>query len=196
MIEERLAYRLMDLSFRKLDSNVDNIYFYYQMVQDEVILISVFRLERGEELTIDQYDYILKKIREHFINLGHQKIRMLNLIITKNPLQMRSLTLREDGCIHWIIDLNINRLIIYETQASNFYYLKEEIENILLGMRQEAFFDENLARNLSLGEYRTDSYANFSNDYGRNPTIQRKNSKKLSWFTLMNIIMIGLNVIA
>ena len=46
MIEERLAYRLMDLSFRKLDSNVDNIYFYYQMVQDEVILISVFRLER------------------------------------------------------------------------------------------------------------------------------------------------------
>lgn len=196
MIEERLAYRLMDLSFRKLDSNVDNIYFYYQMVQDEVILISVFRLERGEELTIDQYDYILKKIRAHFINLGHQKIRMLNLIITKNPLQMRSLTLREDGCIHWIIDLNINRLIIYETQASNFYYLKEEIENILLGMRQEAFFDENLARNLSLGEYRTDSYANFSNDYGRNPTIQRKNSKKLSWFTLMNIIMIGLNVIA
>src|SRR5690554_3874130 len=131
MIEERLLHYFINNNFRRIGSNIEDIYFYY-MINDnrEAYIISVFNMPKGVEYSTAQYEYIIKQIKDSFINNGTSTLHLLSLIVTGVPEIAKSLCL-ESIDNHWIIDANRNKLIIYETQEADFIGLRKVIDNIL-----------------------------------------------------------------
>lgn len=129
MIEDRLANSLENMDFHKLDSNVKGFYLYYKIIGNVSSIISIIQAPSGSEVTIEQYKSILAQIKDNFKSRGVSEIHLLSLIFTREVDRVKQLCLEEDE--HWIIDLNSSRLIIYETQASDFMGLRSEIEKIL-----------------------------------------------------------------
>lgn len=131
MIKERLSQFFIYNNFRRIVSNIEDISFYYVMNDNnEAHIISVFNMPNGDEYSILQYEYINRQIKESFINNGVLQPKLLSLVITKGPEIAKRLCL-EDQDNHWIIDANKNKLIIYETQDSDFIGLRKSIDNIL-----------------------------------------------------------------
>lgn len=131
MIEERLSEFFINNNFKRVGSNIENVYFYY-LINDnnEAHVISVFNMPNGDEYSIPQYEYIIKQIKESFINNGASSSHLLSLIVTNRPEMAKRLCL-EDQDNHWIIDANRKKLIIYETQEADFIGLRKAIDNIL-----------------------------------------------------------------
>lgn len=131
MIEERLSQFFIHNNFRRVSSNVENISLYYVMNDDnEAHIISVFNMPAGDEYSIPQYEYIIKQIKESFINNGALLLNLLSLIITNRPDIAKELCL-EDQDNHWIIDSNRKKLIIYDTQEGDFIGLRKAIDNLI-----------------------------------------------------------------
>lgn len=131
MIEERLLQFFINNNFRRVGSNMEDIYFYY-MINDnnEAYIISVFSVPKGDEYSIAQYEYIIKQIKDSFINKGTLDLHLLSLVVTSMPEIAKSLCL-EGMDNHWVIDASRNKLIIYENQGADFIGLRKVIENIL-----------------------------------------------------------------
>jgi len=181
MIEDRLSGRLLNKEYKVLHSNVEGVYLFYRTTGDESTIISVVHALNGEEFTVEQYKHMLVKIKANFIDRGLQEIYLLSLIFTLSPGNAKQFCLEEDE--HWIIDLNSNQLIIYETQSSDFMGLRGELENML---------EEELNYQKLQGD--TKGGLGYENSSFRD-TVQNKTSK-IRVFTLMNTIIIGINIIA
>jgi len=165
MAMDKLTESLLNMGYRRIDSNADGIYFFYRTQQEEVLVISVINIFTGTVFTTEQYEHILAQVKETFKS-WQQKMHLLSLIVTDNPNQVKNLCLETKEDIHWVMDLRTNRLIIYENQSTDFYGMREEIESLL---------------------------ANTSQAGPRTTTIITGGKKKI--FSLMNSIIIALNVI-
>lgn len=131
MIKERLSQFFLYNNFRRVGSNIEDISFYYVMDDNsEAHIISVFNIPNGDEYSIPQYEYIIKQIKESFINKGAIQLHLLSLIITNRPEIAKKLCL-EGQDNHWIIDVNKKKLIIYETQDADFIGLRKAIDNLI-----------------------------------------------------------------
>jgi len=131
MIEETLSSKLMDMGFRRINSNAEGIYLFYQLTNEEANVISIIHTPNGDEFTQAQYKHILNQIKNSFLRYETLKVHLLSLIFTNNP-EMAKQLVYEDEESHWIIHLATNRLIIYETQAADFLGLRSEIEKLLM----------------------------------------------------------------
>ncbi len=129
MIEEKLALNLRNKGFQILNSNVQGVYLYYRAEENEAVVISVIHIPTGSEYTPEQYRHILEQIKVGLGDDGTRRVNLLSLIFTQSPDRAKQFCSDEDG--HWIIDINTRRLIIYETQPSDFYGLRRDLENIL-----------------------------------------------------------------
>lgn len=130
MIEDRLGISLINSGFRRMDSNVGGIYLFYRDDVDNIKIISVISMLSGIELTDEQYRHIIKQIKAGFA-AQQKQIHLLNLFFTVQPEKVKRLCTETLDDSHWIIDCSTNRLIIYETQADDFFGLKDVIEELL-----------------------------------------------------------------
>ncbi|HHU72484.1 MAG TPA: rhomboid family intramembrane serine protease [Clostridiales bacterium] len=185
MIEERLLHYFINNNFRRIGSNIEDIYFYY-MINDnrEAYIISVFNMPKGVEYSTAQYEYIIKQIKDSFINNGTSTLHLLSLIVTGVPEIAKSLCL-ESIDNHWIIDANRNKLIIYETQEADFIGLRKVIDNILC--------EENDISPLEV-DSRFDYESNIGNQ-GTNP-LKRDKRNLGQQFGIINSMLIITNLIA
>ncbi|MDF2538020.1 MAG: hypothetical protein K0S76_1041 [Herbinix sp.] len=180
-MDKKLTEYLLSKEYKLLNSNVEGIYLLYKEMDSEVVAIGVFRTLTGNEFTLEQYKFILSKMKADFANRGFSQVKLLNLIFTHYPDKVKQLCLEEDE--HWIIDQMALRLIIYETQVNDFYGLREVIEKIL----EEEFKDQNQKQQQVNGE---------SQDYPyRMPGYTLKNQLRRI-LTPMNLMIIGINIIA
>ena len=185
MIEERLLQFLINNNFKRVGSNIEDIYFYY-MINDnnEVYIISVFTMPKGDEYSIAQYEYLIKQIKDSFINNGVLDPHLLSLIVTNMPEIAKSLCL-VDKDNHWIIDANRNKLIIYETQEADFIGIRKEIDNLLT--------EESKLSYIQAGP-RTDDTSNIEYDQLNPLTRDKRNwSQQVG---IINSIIIIINFIA
>lgn len=136
MIEERLGISLINSGFRRMDSNVGGIYLFYRDDDSDIKIISVINMLTGIELTLEQYRHVLRQVKVSFA-AGQKPINLLNIFFTVQPEKVKGLCAEETEDSHWIIDCSVNRLIIYETQADDFFGIKAVIEE-LLAREQEA----------------------------------------------------------
>jgi len=181
MIEETLSSILMDRGFRRINSNAEGIYLYYQIKNEEAYIISIIHTPNGDEFTQAQYRHILNQIKNSFLRYETQKVHLLSLIFTSNPEMAKQLVYEgEDN--HWIVQLRTNQLIIYETQAADFLGLRSEIEKLLV---EEHFYDHQ--RNMD--EYLTQKQAT-----GWSP-LRAEKEIRTRWITPVNTIIVAINVL-
>lgn len=127
-LERFLSYQ----SYDKLTTNIEDVTVFYQVEEPLVKVIVVNKLVGGIELTKEQYQYILTQIEEGFRKRGYTEVAILSLLCTKNIDRVRSYC-EVEKYVHWIVDLENNRLVIYENQPSQFYQVREQLESILIG---------------------------------------------------------------
>ncbi|HWT26602.1 MAG TPA: rhomboid family intramembrane serine protease [Mobilitalea sp.] len=186
MIEDRLAKSLTEVNFNRIDSTSPGIYFYYRALPDEVQIVSVMHLISGEELTIEQYEHILNQIKEHFISQGAPAIRLLSLIFTRDPYKTKQFCLDHD--IHWIIDISVNKLFLYENQSAIFLDLKDKLEKML----EEEQNEQGLGNVENYGEktYNRQTYN------GQAKGAFQGNSIRVSqWYAPVNTTIIAINIL-
>ena len=130
MMEEKLTTRLINTGFKRMDSNVSGIYLFYRVDLDDIKIVSIIQMMSGIHLTPALYEHILKQIKSGFLTLD-KPLHLLNIFITNEPEEVKQLCADAKEDSHWIIDCVMNRLIIYETQANDFFGLKDLIEQLL-----------------------------------------------------------------
>lgn len=131
MLEDRLQESLTGIGYQRIDSNAQGIYAYYRATDSELRIISVMRILNGDELNFEQYVHILEQMKESFRKTYPYKIKVLSLIITGNPTAVKRMAAETGEESHWLIDVRTNRLIIYETQSSEFADLQRMLEQHL-----------------------------------------------------------------
>ncbi|MHB8129864.1 MAG: rhomboid family intramembrane serine protease [Mobilitalea sp.] len=174
MIEDRLSNSLTNMGYKRVDSKATGIYLFYHIEENDLTIVSVIHAVNGNEFAGEQYQHILEQIRTNFKNAYPHNIRLLSLILTKFPDKAKHLCLDTKEDSHWIVDINSDRLIIYETQSIEFTDLRKVIEQLL---------EEEQLENPS----KQDSKAH--------QRMQGSPARKLKLFTLMNTIIIAINII-
>ncbi|HCR40930.1 MAG TPA: hypothetical protein DIW41_08515 [Lachnospiraceae bacterium] len=182
MIEDRLSSSLIDMSFRRINSNAEGIYLFYQLKNGEAYIVSIIHTPEGDEFSPIQYQHILDQMKDSFLRGGSHEVHLLSLIFTGKPEKAKQLC-QADGDNHWIINLTTNQLIIYETQASDFLGLRGILENLLM---------EEL---VSTGQRDGQEYLSNQAKPEWSPLRVRAAAKK-RWLSPVNTILIGLNALA
>lgn len=92
-----------------------------------VILIDCIHLRN---LTVEKYESIVRAIRKSLYNYDFQQVQMLQVLCTDEPEQEKEyLSVFGE---HWIVDLEEERLLIYENQIAEFSNAREIIEQAFL----------------------------------------------------------------
>lgn len=184
MVDDRLDSSFLNLGYQRVNSNAQGIYLYYLVMEQELVMIAVTHVLKGNELSAEQYDHILDQMKESFYKTYSCEIQLLSLILTEYPDKVKQLCTDTRVGVHWIIDVNINRLLIYETQANDFYGLKNKLEQLLEEEPVNYSQDTVLGRDYS---YKADEASELYRSDNTSRTLQ---------FTLMNTILIVANLIA
>lgn len=192
MIEGGISNSLSEMGYHRVDSNARGIYLYYLAKESALHIVSVIHAPNGNEITVEQYAHILEQIKEKFQSSYAHKISLLGLIMTLNPDQAKGLSTQVGQDTHWIIDLNTNRLIIYETDTNEFKDVQDRLERLLVNV-QQARLDEQGA-----------TYYNAANstDYNMDPRSAQDTGRggyqSTHWrthFEPINTIIVGINLI-
>lgn len=102
-----------------------------------VVLIDCIHLK---DLTVEKYENIVRAIRKSIYNYDFQQIQMLQVLCTNQPEQEKEyLSVFGE---HWIVDLEEERLFIYEDQIAEFSNAREIIEQAFL--REEMLEEEKI----------------------------------------------------
>lgn len=131
MMEDRLNNSLLNIGYQRLNSNAQGIYLFYRVADNSLSIVSLIHAENGNEITSEQYAHILAQIKDNFMKSYPYRIQLLSLVLTRYPDRVKHFCETTGQDSHWIIDLSVNRLMIYETQANDFAGLKDMIEQIL-----------------------------------------------------------------
>ncbi|MBB2184686.1 rhomboid family intramembrane serine protease [Lachnospiraceae bacterium MD1] len=175
MFEDRLSNSLVNMGYRKISSNTQGIYLFYLEEEGSLNVVSVIHAERGNEFTKEQYHYILQQVKNNFKATYPVALHLVSLIITGNPDIAKHLILDESEDNHWIIDTREGRVILYETQSSEFAQLRSLLEHLLAEQNGE----------MLPGGTRPDLWTSIKNN----------TSRILATFTPVNTSLIIINIL-
>lgn len=189
MIEGGISNSLLEMGYRRVDSNARGIYLYYLAKESELHIVSVIHAPNGNEITVEQYAHILEQVKEKFQSSYAHKISLLGLILTLNPDQAKGLSTKVGQDTHWIVDLNTNRLIIYETDSNEFNDIKEKLELLLVNV-QQAKLNGVGATNYNVANSTADPRtAQYTGGGGYRPASWRMH------FEPINTVIVGINLL-
>lgn len=128
-IKNQIIYQLLNMDYRQLDTNSEDIALFYQANDTRAYIVALFSLYSGEEINRERYEQLIQQISNMFDNISSKENSLLSIILSANPYEARNLCLDSD--CHWVIDLNEKRLLIYENQLSDFNGIKGALEKVL-----------------------------------------------------------------
>ncbi|MCM1267780.1 MAG: rhomboid family intramembrane serine protease [Bacteroidales bacterium] len=132
--------RLEDLfyaqGYEKLPSNLPEFNFYCHREMQGINVLHVIDYRQGLYISGDQYAHLKEKITEFFARRGEPEIHVMTLILSEDTEKARRLC--EEDAFCWIIDAGAFRLIVHETQVSDFYGWKGILEEYLLAAARES----------------------------------------------------------
>lgn len=131
MIIDRLNHDLQNNGYQRVDSNAQGIYLYYHVEEHTLSIISFIYAMNGNEMTTEQYEHILEQMKVNFSNSYSQRISLLSLVLTSNPDQAKHFIIDAKQDNHWMIDVQTNRLIMYENQSEDLRETHSRIEKLL-----------------------------------------------------------------
>lgn len=131
--------RLEELFFAqdyiKLPTNLPEFNFYSHREVQGTNVFHVIDYRQGLYISGDQYAHLKEKIKEFFNLRGEPEIHVMTLILSEDTDKARQLCEQDTFC--WIIDARTYRLIVHETQVSDFYGWKGILEEFLFAALRE-----------------------------------------------------------
>lgn len=135
MVERQLDRFFAGEGYTAIPSNLPEFKIYYRMESTYVNVFHVIYYRQGLYISKDQYLHIKEKIKELFLEKGISQIHILSLIICGDGAKARQLSMDDAMC--WILDPYENRLMVFENQVSDFYGMKNRIEDFLAHLEQK-----------------------------------------------------------
>lgn len=121
--------------YEKLPSNLPEFNFYCHREVQGINVLHVIDYRQGLYITGDQYAHLKEKVTEFFVMRGEPEIHVMTLILSEDTEKARRLCEQDAFC--WIIDARAFRLIVHETQTSDFYGWKGILEEFLFAAARE-----------------------------------------------------------
>lgn len=165
---DRLENLFFEQGYGKIPSNLPEFNFYCHREVQGVTVLHVIDYRQGLYISEDQYAHRKERIEAFFRDKGDREVHVMTLILCDDIEKARKLIEKDSFC--WIIDSRAYRLLIYETQAADFYGWKNILEEYLFSLTQER------------GEETETTEKSAAADYLRN----------VSW---ANVILVAVNVI-
>lgn len=131
----RLEALFLAQGYEKLPSNLPEFNFYCHREMQGINVLHVIDYRPELYISGDQYAHLQEKIREFFVKRGEPEIHVMTLILSEDTEKARRLCEQDAFC--WIIDTRAFRLIVHETQTSDFYGWKGILEEFLFAAARE-----------------------------------------------------------
>lgn len=174
MTTEQLEGLFFSHGYDKIPSNLPEFVFYCHRELQGVNVMQVIDYRQGLYISEDQYFHLKEKIIDFFRQKGEKEVHVMTLILCTDSQKARKLCLVESFC--WIIDTMTNRLIIHESQVSDFYGWKGILEDYLYA----------LARSTKETTVKEPQMAVHTDKWDR---------QKIGRLPMINIILVAVNVI-
>lgn len=121
--------------YDKIPSNLPEFTFYCRREAQGINVLYVIDYRQGLYIAPDQYDHIKRKILDFFYGRGEREVHVMALVLCADTKKARQLCERDSFC--WMIDTQAYRLMIHETQTSDFYGWKNLLEEYLFTLAKE-----------------------------------------------------------
>ena len=131
----RLEELFLAQGYDKLPSNLPEFNFYCHREMQGINVLHVIDYRQGLYISGDQFAHLKEKVIEFFGLRGESEIHMMTLILSEDTEKARRLC--EEDAFCWIIDARAFRLIVHETQVSDFYGWKGILEEYLFTAAKE-----------------------------------------------------------
>lgn len=125
----RLEELFFTQGYEKLPSNLPEFNFYCRREVQGINVLHVIDYRPELYISEDQYAHLKETIAAHFERRGETELHVMTLILCEDTEKARRLCEQDAFC--WIIDARAYRLIIHETQVSDFYGWKGLLEEFL-----------------------------------------------------------------
>ena len=131
----RLEELFLAQGYDKLPANLPEFNFYCHREMQGINVLHVIDYRQGLYISGDQFAHLKEKVIEFFGLRGESEIHMMTLILSEDTEKARRLC--EEDAFCWIIDARAFRLIVHETQVSDFYGWKGILEEYLFTAAKE-----------------------------------------------------------
>lgn len=131
----RLEELFFAQGYEKLPSNLPEFNFYCRHEMQGINVLHVIDYRQGLYISRDQYAHLKEKINEFFVKRGEPELHVMTLILSEDTEKAKRLCEQDAFC--WIIDARAFRLIVHETQVSDFYGWKGLLEEYLFAALRE-----------------------------------------------------------
>jgi len=169
-VKDSLNQLLTDNQFHRINSSVPFITLYIKYGKEYVSVIQLLDFGNKRPVTGAEYNAYKSNAIAYIKSQGHNDIRFLTIIMSTHPEECRQYIW--DDYNLWIIDTEINQLLIYERQPVDFCNLRVSIENLCL--ESGGFVSED--------SYRPEQPAKIKNSFWKRE------------FTVVNSLLVLLNI--
>ena len=130
MRSEQMEHLFERNGYCKVPSNLSEFMFYYREEGQRAIVLHIVDYRKQLELSEEQYAALKAKVIEFMRAKGKQKVDLLSIVLSNDTGNGKKLCAYDRFC--WMIDMDNNRLIIYEDQTADFYGWRGILEEFLL----------------------------------------------------------------
>ncbi len=129
MVLAQLENLFLSNEYMKVPSNLPEFTFFFRRENHGINVIYVIDYKQGLYITKDQYTHIREKIITFFREKGNMEVHILSLILSNDLEKAKQISVEDPFC--WIVDTQLNRLVIYENQVPDFYGVRALLEDFL-----------------------------------------------------------------
>ena len=125
----KISLKLEERQYHRVKVNVEGITLYYSVINDQAYLVVIFNDSLLNQLNINQYEHIIYQMKVNFLNKRYKSVSLLSILCTGKADSVKEFCVDTDN--HWILDIDQEKLIIYENQESNYLNLKNVIQELI-----------------------------------------------------------------
>ncbi len=130
MMIESVTQYFAERGFTSMRGNEEGFLVNYIYSNQEAYVLIHFFMPSGDEFTTGKVWQIHQHITSHFFLQGTSQVHVLHIFYTRHPELLHHLC--PEGESFWLVDMNINRLILFEDQPSDFIGIRQGLEDFIL----------------------------------------------------------------
>ena len=143
MYSELKQFFMQD-SYKEMSTNSDLLTVLYKENGANALVLVLNNIVSGIEATSEQYAHVMYQIEQAFRKKGFYNVELLSIICTKNVDRVKSFC-TQDAYTHWVVDMNQNRLVIYENQLKSHLQIQRMLEQFL-GTKSQPIYEQVMDR--------------------------------------------------
>lgn len=172
MVVDKVVRNLMNKGYENIQLGIPGLFVFHYSEGNINNVVMLYNVMHGTEMNQEYFEELKNYVENNFYSHGLGNLRILNLLFTYYPDHVKPMC--KDRENHWIVDLQLNRLILYENQSEDYSEFIKEVDHIL----EEEILDR------ELGHIDADGENN-----------KKRINNKMVVFSTMNISLIILNIL-